>query len=376
MVAACWSWFLPFLLLPALIHSQFYTGLGSTTYNQGGYRRSRYQKYYSNFRQNPLYQTSTTTKRPAVASLASQYADKCGIRPSGYRPDQRQRQGRIIVPDSRSSGAAAPPAGSFPWLASLFLRRPSGEAYFMCAATLITPTVLVSAAHCFNEKWEDSSWYVRLGDNYIAKKDPSEQTFQVDLILRHQQFLPLSRPGGDGRNDIALLRIRPRKGKVVEFSSYVAPACLPKKSNRVSTFRGNHCEIAGWGMQEYNNTSSYPTSIRAAKIKVGSVRTSKCNSLYGRDVPKTGKFCAGGKVDACQVIDCRSAKIGDDIVGRLVLIRKILEAPLCVNTVGDTILSGSSVVEKGAGCTQDFTRRSRATSPGSKKVCSSLRTRT
>ena len=45
---------------------------------------------------------------------------------------------------------------------------------------------------------------------------------------------------------------RPRKGKVIEFSSYVAPACLPKKSNRVtSTFRGNHCEIAGWGMQVF-----------------------------------------------------------------------------------------------------------------------------
>ena len=60
----------------------------------------------------------------------------------------------------------------------LISRRPSGEAYFMCAATLITPTVtfaqkqhswdkmcfpffkvLVSAAHCFNENWEDSSWY-------------------------------------------------------------------------------------------------------------------------------------------------------------------------------------------------------------------------
>ena len=87
--------------------------------------------------------------------------------------------------------------------------------------------------------------------------------------------------------------------------------------------------------QEYNNTSSYPTSIRAAKIKVlpttkklagsqklvilntcktttfsswssttskvGTVRNNRCNSLYGRDVPRTGKFCAGGKVDACQV---------------------------------------------------------------------------
>jgi len=52
--------------------------------------------------------------------------------------------------------------------------------------------------------------------------------------------------------------------------------------------------------KEYNNTSSYPTSIRAAKIKVGTVRNSKCNSLYGRDVARTGKFCAGGKVDACQ----------------------------------------------------------------------------
>ena len=26
-----------------------------------------------------------------------------------------------------------------------------------------------------------------------------------------------------------------------------------------------------------------------------------CNYLYGRNVGKTGKFCAGGKVDACQV---------------------------------------------------------------------------
>ena len=27
-----------------------------------------------------------------------------------------------------------------------------------------------------------------------------------------------------------------------------------------------------------------------------------CDYLYGRDVDRTGKFCAGGSVDACQVI--------------------------------------------------------------------------
>ena len=29
-----------------------------------------------------------------------------------------------------------------------------------------------------------------------------------------------------------------------------------------------HCEISGWGMQEYNNTASYPDSVRAARIEV------------------------------------------------------------------------------------------------------------
>ena len=27
-----------------------------------------------------------------------------------------------------------------------------------------------------------------------------------------------------------------------------------------------------------------------------------CDYLYGRDVDRTGKFCAGGSVDACQVM--------------------------------------------------------------------------
>ena len=54
-------------------------------------------------------------------------------------------------------------------------------------------------------------------------------------------------------------------------------------------------------MQEYNNTDSYPDSVRAARIKLGLVDDLDCNYLYGRDVKATGKFCAGGNVDACQV---------------------------------------------------------------------------
>ena len=45
--------------------------------------------------------------------------------------------------------------------------------------------------------------------------------------MKHEKFKPLSSPGGDGRNDIALLYIRTRGGKGISFDKYVTPACLP-----------------------------------------------------------------------------------------------------------------------------------------------------
>ena len=41
---------------------------------------------------------------------------------------------------------------------------------------------------------------------------------------------------------------------------------------------------------------------------VGKVDGSDCNYLYGRDVDRTGKFCAGQRVDACQVKDWNPQK--------------------------------------------------------------------
>ncbi len=45
-----------------------------------------------------------------------------------------------------------------------------------------------------------------MGDNYILKSDPDEQTFRVSKIIKHGKFDPLTRDGdGDGRHDIALV---------------------------------------------------------------------------------------------------------------------------------------------------------------------------
>ena len=43
---------------------------------------------------------------------------------------------------------------------------------------------------------------------------------QVSLIVKHEKFVPLSSPGGDGRNDIALLYIRTRGGHGINFDKF------------------------------------------------------------------------------------------------------------------------------------------------------------
>ena len=64
----------------------------------------------------------------------------------------------------------------------------------------------------------------------------------------------------------------------------VLPICVPQPDYPLHKLYERHCEIAGWGMTEYNNTSSYPDSVRAARITVGDIPKNYCDYLYQRDV--------------------------------------------------------------------------------------------
>lgn len=81
------------------------------------------------------------------------------------------------------------------------------------------------------------------------------------------RFDPLREDGGDGRHDIALVVLLPHSdGSVARFDGvHVGPACVPQPDFPLQKLYEEHCEIAGWGMTEYNNTSSYPDSVRAAR---------------------------------------------------------------------------------------------------------------
>ena len=102
------------------------------------------------------------------------------------------------------------------------------------------------------------------------------------------------------KNENFSKNINPQNG-LIAFSANVRPICIPPQQDYpLVKLKRYHCEIAGWGMTEYNNSASYPDSVRAARISVGNIPKRYCDYLYKRNVEKTGKFCAGGKVDACQ----------------------------------------------------------------------------
>ena len=68
---------------------------------------------------------------------------------------------------------------------------------------------------------------------------------------------------------------------LVEFGRDVRPICtLPQADYPLNKLTQYHCEISGWGMTEYNNSNSYPDSVRAARITVGDVSETFCNYLY------------------------------------------------------------------------------------------------
>jgi len=285
----------------------------------------------SNRRKRP--KTKTTTKPVAVspatklAKIIKKTGGSCGVRSSNYLPhtkrkgrrgrresEQQPRRGRVVWEDDDSMGAVPAPRGTFPWMVSLFVLLKNGEALFMCAGTLLTPNIAVTAAHCFTNNEKQTTWFARVGDNYILQSDPEEQTFRVSKIVKHGNFKPLgSGKDGDGRHDIALVIFQPHRSArdlygnsnqeegLAKYGKDVKPICvLPQSDYPLNKLTGLHCEIAGWGMTEYNNSNSYPDSVRAARITVGDVSDSFCNYLYKRNVHKTGKFCAGYGVDACQ----------------------------------------------------------------------------
>ncbi|KHJ42071.1 trypsin [Trichuris suis] len=158
--------------------------------------------------------------------------------------------------------------GAFPWTAAIKLE----DNRHLCGASIVSNYHLISAAHCFEDVPDISLYSIVVGD---------WDTNVPDDILK---------------DDIAVIKIKPKNNSGIHFSKFVQPICLPEVN--ASYEPGNKCTISGWGSTGTQN----PRRLQAAEIPILSQKTCSDPLVYG-NLLSEHTFCAGylqGHVDSCK----------------------------------------------------------------------------
>jgi secreted trypsin-like serine protease len=165
--------------------------------------------------------------------------------------------------------------GQYPWLVSLAY---SDDGSPFCGGSVITETVVLTAAHCVEELSGPDDVVVYSGSVDLESPDVVE-TAVSDIHMAHDYNEPV-----DVANDWALLNL--------EEAVDVEPIDIGTEPEEFDVL-----EVAGWG----ETGSGYPTVARW--VEVPFVSDDECEAAYPGEFDAQTMLCAGdienGGVDSC-----------------------------------------------------------------------------
>ncbi|MEU3980948.1 serine protease [Streptomyces sp. NPDC026672] len=152
-----------------------------------------------------------------------------------------------------------------------------------CGGTLVTPTKVVTAAHCMVGETTGS---VRVVGGRTLLNGTNGTVSRVSRIWINPSYTDAT--NGD---DVAVLTLS--TAMPYTTASYVS-------SSQTSVYAaGTTARVLGWGTTSENGSSS--NQLRTATVPI--VSDSSCRSSYGSDYVQSDMVCAGfasGGVDTCQ----------------------------------------------------------------------------
>ncbi|OAD53988.1 Limulus clotting factor C, partial [Eufriesea mexicana] len=164
-----------------------------------------------------------------------------------------------------------PKISEFPWHATLYrANNATAPKEFICGATIIHESLLVTAAHCVYD------------DNTKQLSDPS-------LYYVKNMYMVCTYFGFEGNyaGDIAILEIT----EPFTFSSVLVPICLDI-NNRIILDSGSYGKVAGFGRTALGSSSYILQSITVPYVPFNQCKSS--STVYETEKYITDdKFCAG-----------------------------------------------------------------------------------
>jgi hypothetical protein len=227
--------------------------------------------------------TPISQKQPQQQSQTNTADGGCGIRKVG---------GIDFTITGNTNNEAG--FGEFPWTVAL-LKNVQGHPVFICAGSLIHPSVILTGAHCV-QNYTASDLFVRAGewDTQTTKERLPHQQRPVSEVAIHPEFNPRSLA-----NDIALLKLT----NPVQLDEHINVVCLPQQNYYSNS---GECFATGWGKNVFGKKGKY--SVIMKRVPLPMVEFETCQDAL-RKTRLTKHFrlhnsfvCAGGVqgTDTCQ----------------------------------------------------------------------------
>ncbi|XP_017012414.2 chymotrypsin-like protease CTRL-1 [Drosophila takahashii] len=184
------------------------------------------------------------------------------------------------------------PLGRYPWLSAIFLKE-ENTLSFECVATLISASIVISAAHCVHLKTEFDV-FIGLGlHNLDSFGNDGSETRSVKRLLLH----PDVKNDSFNEADIVLITME----RPVTFNQKISPICL--WTEEASRMESTHGIVAGWELTSSKYDNPWVVQVDIASPEVCALAFTAL-SLSNRTL------CAGHRSGAC---------VGDHGVGLMVL---------------------------------------------------------
>jgi trypsin len=208
-------------------------------------------------------------------------------------------------PQPRVIGGSDSSTSQYPWQAAVVKDARFGGSDFnrqFCGGSLITPTIVITAAHCVYDTDPDNGPAsqldpndvdVILGRTTLTGTDGVEH--DVSATAYQSNYNPDYQGDGVPQNDVGYL--------VLETASAQTPIQIASAEETALWDPGSIEEVTGWGATATNGPGSGGSdTLQAAEVPI--VSDSSCGSVlvYGSDFDEETMVCAGypeGGVDTC-----------------------------------------------------------------------------